>query len=88
MLKGEVPGRVKGARCHCLVLVTATVPGRVKPSHMDNAHFFKDNSLMFALAHSLSARALLLDAMGTVARYATAPIASSLISLALGTVAC
>ncbi len=42
-----------------------------------------------AKAHSLSARALLLlDALGTVARYATAPIASSLISLALGTVAC
>ena len=31
-----------------------------------------------AKAHSLSARALLLDALGTVARYATAPIASSL----------
>ena len=29
-----------------------------------------------AKAHSLSARALLLDALGTVARYATAPIAS------------
>ena len=40
-----------------------------------------------AKAHSLSARALLLDALGTVARYATAPIASSLISHALGTVA-
>jgi hypothetical protein len=33
-----------------------------------------------AKAHSLSARALLLDALGTVARYATAPITSSLIS--------
>ncbi len=41
-----------------------------------------------AKAHSLSARALLLDALGTVARYATAPTASALISLALGTVAC
>jgi len=40
-----------------------------------------------AKAHSLSARALLLDALGTVARYATAPIASTLISHALGTVA-
>jgi hypothetical protein len=41
-----------------------------------------------AKAHSLSARALLLlDALGTVARYATAPIASSLISHALSTVA-
>ena len=40
-----------------------------------------------AKAHSLSARALLLDALGIVARYATAPIASSLISHALGTVA-
>ena len=40
-----------------------------------------------AKAHGLSARALLLDALGTVARYATAPIASSLISHALGTVA-